>query len=217
LLVYHCTRSYSPEESYSSSKRQKRGKKDIELYDSFSEEDVEADGGNDNKKERMAKNEVDLDLLFLEEDTECLKSTVNSSLDRYKPAKIFLNTGISTGLCGSELYNVVSDIVLTHLPSQDSNDDNKAKDKFLEMFQKGLTGLQVSSELQQYRNVNKLIKDVGTRSKAITAQVDLSIRNKLRKTANSQRVKKKIHCSYLYIYFSVLSCVKHRIATKLGL
>ena len=160
----------------------------------------------------MAKNEVDLDLLFLEEDTECLKNTVNSALDRHKPAKVFLNTGVSTGLCGSELFNVVSDIVLTHLQSQDPNDNKcKENDKFLEMFRKGSTGLQVSSELRQYKTTNKLIKDVGTRSKAVTAQADLSIRNKLRKT--NQRVKRKCNkcCSNLLVFFFSCSAFQYRI------
>jgi len=156
----------------------------------------------------MAKNEVDLDLLFLEEDAECLKNTVNSALDRYKPANMLLNTGVSTGLCGSELYNVVSDVVLTHLSSRDSNGDKyKENNKFLEMFHKGLTGLQVSSELRQYRSTNKLIKDVGTRNKAITAQADLSIRNKLRKTANSQRVRKiKLMLLLRFLFCSAFLC-----------
>lgn len=211
IIVFYTIRSYSPDGNYSSSKRQKRGRKEnIELYDSFSEEDVEGDGGNENKKEKVANNEVDLDLLFLEEDTECLKNTVNGALERYKPANVFLTTGVSTGLCGSELYGVVSDVVLTHLESQDSS-CQKGKEKLLEMFQKNSTGLQVSNEFQKYRNTNKLIKDVGPRNKAVTAQADLSIRNKLRKSASNQRVKKYNYLLFLSLFFCCSSVFQYQV------
>lgn len=149
-----------------------------------------------NKKEKevpTVKNEVDLDLLFLEEDDECLKDMTNSAIDRYKPACIFFKTGISSGLCGVELYNTVSDIVLAHLQLQNDVPDEQTK-LVSGLLQKNLTGLQVASQLGQHKTRNKLIKDVSSHSKAITAQADLSIRNKLRKTSSNQRVWINVYC-----------------------
>lgn len=180
-------RSWSLDASYSNSKRSKRGKKETDLYDSFSEEDMTGDVNDKKEKEIPAiKNEVDLDLLFLEEDDECLKDTANSAIDRHKPACIFLKAGISSGLCGVELYNSVSDIVVSHLQSQDDVADEQIK-TVSGILQKNLMGLQAASQLSQYKMRNKLIKDVSLHSKAVTAQADLSIRNKLRKTSNNQR------------------------------
>jgi len=155
------------------------------------------------KKEKEAptvKNEVDLDLLFLEEDDECLKDMANSAIDRYKPACIFLKTGISTGLCGVELYNTVSDIVLTHLQSQDDVPDEQTK-VVSGLLQKNLTGLQAASQLGRYKTRNKLIKDVSSHSKAMTAQADLSIRNKLRKTTSDQRVCALMYFAVFFLIF----------------
>ena len=183
-MLLRC-RSCSPDVNYSSSKRAKRGKKDTDLYDSFSEEDM---AGDTKEKEMLAvKKEVDLDLFFLEEDDECLKDATNSAIDRHKPACIFLKAGISSGLCGAELYNAVSGIVLNHLQSQDDIPDKQIK-MVSGVLQKNLTGLQAATQLGQYKTRSKLIKDVSLHSKAVTAQADLSIRNKLRKTASNQRV-----------------------------
>ena len=147
-----------------------------------------ADCGDRKEKETPAvKNEVDLDLLFLEEDDDCLKDTVNSAIDRHKPACILLKTGFSSGLCGAELYSSVSDIVLSHLQTQNDVPDKQIK-VVSEILQKNLTGLQAASQLDRYKTRNKLIKDVSCHSKAVTAQADLSIRNKLRKPSNNQRV-----------------------------
>ena len=147
-----------------------------------------ADGSDKKEKETPAvKNEVDLDLLFLEEDDECLKDTANSAIDRHKPACILLKTGFSSGLCGAELYGSVSDIVLSHLQTQNDVPDKQIK-LVSELLQKNLTGLQAASQLGRYKTRNKLIKDVSWHSKAVTAQADLSIRNKLRKPSNNQRV-----------------------------
>lgn len=183
-------RSFSPDTNYSTSKRPKRGKRDTDLYDSFSEEDMGGETNSDRKEKETltTKNEVDLDLLFLEEDDECLKDTTNNSaIDRYKPACVFLRTGISSALCGTQLYNSVSDIVLAHLQSQEDTPDEQVK-MVSGVLQKNLTGLQVASQLGQYKTRNKLIKDVTSHSRAVTAQGDLSIRNKLKKTTSNQRV-----------------------------
>ena len=205
------SRSFSPDTNYSSSKRSKRGKKDTDLYDSFSEEEMTGDGGDRKEKETSAvKNEVDLDLLFLEEDDECLKDTTNSAIDRHKPACILLKTGFSSGLCGAELNNSVSNIVLTHLQSQHDLPDKQVK-TVSGILQKNLTGLQAASQLRRYKTRNKLIKDVSWHSKAVTAQADLSIRNKLRKSSNNQRVL-NVHCNKPQYYacclfsFSVFQC-----------
>ena len=148
-------------------------------------------GDTGDKKEKetpTVKHEVDLDLLFLEEDDECLKDATNSAIDRHRPACILLKTGISSGLCGSELYNVVSDVIIDHLQSQEADAPDKRVKLVSGMLQKNLTGLQVARQLSQYKIRNKLIKDVTSHSKAVTAQADLSVRNKLRKTSNNQRV-----------------------------
>ena len=196
-------RSYSPDATYSSSKRPKRGKKDTDLYDSFSEEEMAADGSDKKEKETpVVKNEVDLDLLFLEEDEECLKDATNSAIDRHKPACILLKTGFSSGLCGAELYDTVSDIVLTHLQSQNDIPDEQVK-VVSGILQKNLTGLQAASQLSRYKTKNKLIKDVTLHSKAVTAQADLSIRNKLRKSSNNQRVNCVYYKKSNYHIFSI--------------
>ena len=202
-MLFHY-RSCSPDANYSSSKRAKRGKKDTDLYDSFSEEDMAGDTSDKKEKEISAvKKEVDLDLFFLEEDDECLKDATNSAIDRHKPACIFLKTGVSSGLCGAELYSSVSGIVLNHLQSQDDIPDEQIK-RVSGVLQKNLTGLQAATQLGRYKTRNKLIKDVSLHSKAVTAQADLSIRNKLRKTASNQRVCNAIlpwH-PFIFLYFS---------------
>ena len=167
------------------------------------------DGDRKEKETPAVKNEVDLDLLFLEEDDECLKDTANSAIDRHKPACILLKTGFSSGLCGAELYNSVSNTVLTHLQTQNDLPDKQIK-VVSEILQKNLIGLQAASKLAQYKTRNKLIKDVSWHSKAVTAQADLSIRNKLRKPSNNQRVL-SVSCNKEQFYvcffsFSVFQC-----------
>lgn len=204
-------RSLSPDANYSS-KRPRRGKKDnIDLYDSFSEEDMAGDSSEKKEKEAPAvKNVVDLDLLFLEEDDECLKDTANSAIDRHKPACILLKTGISSGLCGAELYSTVSDIILAHLQSQDDVPDEQVK-LALGVFQKNLTGTQAASQLGHFKTRNKLIKDVTLHSKAMTAQVDLSIRNKLRKSSNNQRVLDIHNIIIVIIINSIFSVFRYQV------